>query len=230
MAKILVVDDDPGIRDIVANVLEEYNHTVESLDNGGEAVGWLRAYQYDLIILDWQLPGQSGVEICEQFRNAGGQTPVLMLTGKGQIDEKELGYGSGVDDYLTKPFHVKELVLRVNALLKRIPEIRHKKSCIKGWVLDDLNYTVSREGETVQLTRREWQLLDFLFRRPNQYFDSDTLLNRVWETDSEATSEALRTCIKRLRKKLDKPNEDSIIVSVKGLGYMISEQGGDSSE
>ncbi len=224
MAKILVVDDDPGIRETVAQVLEDYNHTVESLDNGDEAVGWLRVYQYDLIILDWQLPGQSGVEICDHFRNAGGQTPVLMLTGKGHIDDKEIGYGSGADDYLTKPFNAKELALRVNALLKRIPEIRQKKVCIRGWVLDDLNYSISRHGETVQLTRREWQLLDFLFRRPDQYFDSDTLLNRVWETDSEATSEALRTCVKRLRKKLDKPDEDSIIVSVKGLGYMIREQ------
>ncbi len=224
MAKILVIDDDPGIRDVVINILEDFNHTVDTLDSGFEAVSWLRAYQYDLIILDWQLPGASGVEICGLFRASGGETPILMLTGRDKIDDKEEGYGRGVDDYLTKPFHHKELLLRVNALLKRIPEIKHKAVMVNGWLLDGTSYSINKNGTSIQLTRREWQLLEFLMRRPNQYFDAETLLNRVWETDSEATSDALRTCVKRLRQKLAAAGEESMIVSLKGLGYKVVDE------
>lgn len=114
--------------------------------------------------------------------------------------------------------------MKVNALLKRVPETRRKLSNINGWTLDELSYCLSKADETIQLTKREWQLLDFMLRRPDQFIESSTLLNRVWETDSEATSEALRTCIKRLRKKLDATQGDSMpmIESIKGLGYRLN--------
>src|SRR6185437_12744668 len=119
MAKILYAEDDSQAASCVTKVLEHERHVVEHVDNGDEARDRLRTYQYDLIILDWQLPGTTGLDLCKGFRARGGQTPVLMLTGKQTIIDKEAGFGAGADDYLTKPFNLRELLVRVQALLRR---------------------------------------------------------------------------------------------------------------
>lgn len=220
MARILIVEDDDDVRAITKTLLEGQKHTVDDLSDGSEASSWLKAYTFDLVVLDWNLPGMDGIQLCKQLRETQKQTMVLMLTGNAEINHKEIGFEYGADDYITKPFHYKEFLFRVQALLRRIPEVRAKPFGRSGLVLDPEAAVVTKgDGDKIQLTRREFQLLEFLANRPGQFFDSETLLNRIWESDSEATVEALRTCVKRLRKKIDDPNRPSMINSIKRLGY-----------
>ena len=220
MAKILVVEDDKNVAEQLKTLLSFEHHSVEAVHDGGEAASNLKAYNYDIIILDWDLPGKSGVDILKEFRSRGGRTPILMLTGKTSIDEKESGLDSGADDYLTKPFHMKEVAARVRALLRRPDPVATDNLLRAGDVcLDPVKYHVLRGDETMNLLPKEFALLEFLMRHPNQVFSSEALLNRVWPTDSEATDEALRSTMKRLRKKLDP--DGLLIKTVHGVGYRL---------
>ena len=197
------------------------HHNIEVVGDGKEGLEKLQFYEYDVVILDWALPGMQGVEILKEFRNNGGVTPVLMLTGKDAVTDKEQGFDAGADDYLTKPFHMKELSARLRALLRR-PQgyvgdvIEHGNLS-----LDRSNYAVVRNGEQIRLLPKEFALLEFLMRHPNQVFSADALLNRVWASESDATIDALTTCIKRLRKKVDVQGQQSIIRTIHGVGYKL---------
>ncbi len=223
LAKILLVEDDSATSLVVAQTLTTSNHMVDAVSTGTDGLTWSKTYKYDLMIFDWNLPGLSGIDLMKEVRQRNDHTPVLMLTANAGISHKVNGFNSGADDYLTKPFHIKELELRVNALLKR-SERKPRPDTIRGITIVAESFSVIRNGETIQLTAREWKLLEFLIRRPDQFFDSTALLNRVWESDSEATDEALRTCVKRLRQKIDVPGEPSLIKSARGLGYQIESQ------
>lgn len=206
---------------MVRSFLLMEHHTVETLSDGADAVQHLRIYPYDVIVLDWQLPGATGVEILKQFRAAGGKTPVIMLTGKDSINDKELGLDSGADDYLTKPFHMKELAARIRSLLRRAPQVADNVLCAGDLLLDPAKYRVTKNGGTIQLLPKEFAVLEFLMRHPNQVFTPEALLERVWKSDSEATSEALRTTMKRLRKKIEDPDGPQLIRTVHGVGYVL---------
>jgi two-component system, OmpR family, manganese sensing response regulator len=223
MAKIFVIEDDPEISDNVKDWLQACeNHIVEVADDGADGLEHLRFYNYDLIILDWDLPHISGLQICNEFRSRGGNTPILFLTGKREMINKEAGFDAGADDYLTKPFNMRELAARVRALLRRPPsvmksgvlECRHVK-------MDPNSADVTLNGAPVKLNAKEYALLEFLMRHPGQLFTAEALLDRVWKTDSESTTEAITTTIKRLRKKLDVEGKPSIITTVHGLGYRL---------
>lgn len=196
-------------------------HSLEIVSDGKEALENMKFYQYELIILDWELPGMSGPEILKEFRNAGKTTPVLMLTGKSTIDDKEAGFGAGADDYLTKPFNMKELSIRLRALLRRPGSMTANVIKIANLELDQANFRLTKDGEEVKLLPKEFALIEFLMRHPNQVFSTDALLNRVWESESDSTGSALTTCIKRLRKKLDDEGQPSIITTVHGVGYKL---------
>jgi DNA-binding response OmpR family regulator len=219
MAKILVVEDDKEIQDSIKKVLELEHHQVEAVDDGGEGLFRLTSYFYDLALLDWQLPSKDGVDILREFRDGGGKTPIIMLTGKSSIDDKEHGLDAGADDYLTKPFSGKELAARIRALLRR-PALT-SSNVLKGMgiELDVSSNEIRKNGELVELLPREVKLLEFLMRNPNRVFEQDAILNRVWPSDSDATSEALRSTVKRLRKKIDPDGE--IIRTVHGVGYVF---------
>lgn len=197
------------------------HHNVEVVGDGKEGLEKLQFYEYDIVILDWALPGMQGVDILKEFRNKGGVTPVLMLTGKDAVTEKEQGFDAGADDYLTKPFHMKELSARLRALLRR-PQAYVGDVLEHGSLsLDRSNYAVVRNGEQIRLLPKEFALLEFLMRHPNQVFSADALLNRVWASESDATIDALTTCIKRLRKKVDVQGQQSIIRTIHGVGYKL---------
>lgn len=221
MAKILVVDDDLSVSQMIVDHLEAQHHTVEAVYTGADALDRLRFYSYDLAILDWQLPQMSGVAVCKEYREHGGRSPILMLTGRNTLNDKETGFDAGADDYLTKPFEVRELAMRVKALLRRPQRLATPALVVGDFTLDHETGCVVRNEETIQLLPREFALLDFLARYPNQFFTPEQLLNRVWEAESEATIGALRASVKRLRQSLDQPGKPSIITSLRGYGYKL---------
>lgn len=223
MAKILVVEDDHELAGSVKDWLSFDRHTVEHVDTGTEGLDRLKESKYELVILDWELPGITGPEILRQFRSGGGMTPVLILTGKRSMKDKEEGFESGCDDYLTKPFQGKELSLRVKALLRRPQQVVSAVLKYGDIELDPDEFRVSRAGEDVRLVPKEFALLEFLMRNSRKLFSADELLQRVWASDADATADALTTCIKRLRKKMDREGEPSIIRNVHGVGYGLYE-------
>jgi DNA-binding response OmpR family regulator len=222
VAKILVVEDDPKLAKLVSDWLKTEHHIVECITDGEEAAGSLRAYDYDLLVLDWNLPRVSGIELVQAYRARGGQSPVLMLTGMNKIADKEKGFDSGADDYLTKPFEGRELTARVRALLRRPSAIVGNTLEFAGIKIDRGNYYVRRADEEINLLPKEFALLEFMMLRPNRVFSAEELLNKVWSNDSTSTADALTTCIKRLRKKLEVAGQPSIIRTVHGVGYKLA--------
>jgi DNA-binding response OmpR family regulator len=230
VAKILVVEDDLSLCNAIGDYLTLDHHTAEFVNDGHEAMQRLKVYGYDLIILDWELPKASGVEILSDFRGRGGTTLVLMLTGRDSVGDKETGLDAGADDYLTKPFHVKELQARVRALLRR-PQTMTGTVLKVGYLsLDTTNYIVKRGEEEIRLLPKEFTLLEFMMRHPGRVFAAEALLNRVWSNESDATPGALTTCLGRLRKKIDLEGKPSLIRTVHGVGYTLEAQPKDSAE
>lgn len=221
MSKILLVEDDQGLCRMIRDWLTMEHYNLEIISEGREALEKMKFYQFDLIILDWELPGMNGPQILKEYREAGKTTPVLMLTGKTTIDDKEEGFGAGADDYLTKPFHMKELSVRMRALLRRPGTFTGTVIKIGPLELDQGNYKLTKNGEDIKLLPREFALMEFFMRHPKQVFSADALLNRVWASESDASSDALTTCIKRLRKKLDEEGKPSLITTVHGVGYKL---------
>ncbi len=224
MAKILVVEDDPAICSIIVDWLTHQHHTVEVSHNGLEADQYLKMYQYDVIVLDWGLPELSGVEICKRYKTAGGRAPVLMLTGKHDIEDKEEGFNAGADDYLTKPFDIKELSARVRALLRRPTNVYDNILSIRNVSLDPNNHIVTKDGAPIKLTPKEFAVLEFFMRNPNKVFKADALLDHIWNSEAGSGPETVRTCIKRLRRQIDDPGVSSIIENVHGVGYKLAAQ------
>lgn len=221
MAKILIVEDDHFLCDLVKDNLSSLNHTVDIAHNGRAGLDMLSIAVYDVILLDWEMPEMTGVELLKQFRSRGGKTPVIMLTKKGSINEKEVGFDSGTDDYLTKPFEMRELQARLRALLRRPANIVSNVLSAGCLSLDTDKHEVTKDGQPVSLLPKEFALLEFFMRHPNQTFSSDAILSRVWSTDTDASEEAVTTCIRRLRKKIDTADKPSMISTVYGVGYKL---------
>lgn len=218
MSKILLVEDDSDLAGMVKlNLLREHS-TVEVVHSGEDALDVLAVSAYDLIILDWNLPGKSGIEVCQWYRQHGGTSPVLMLTGKSADVDKEKGLDGGADDYLTKPFSMRELAARVRAVLRRSSTVTSNILTHGSYKIDPFKFHIEKGGAPVTLQPREFALFEFLMRHPGEVFSAEALLERIWRSDSEATLDALRACIKRIRKKLDDPD---VIETVHGVGYRL---------
>jgi DNA-binding response OmpR family regulator len=222
MAKILIVEDEQDFYEPIRAFLTRDHHVVEVVENGLEALDRLRFYKYDVIIMDWMLPGMQGVDVCREFRSSGGTTPILMLTAKTATGEKISGLDAGADDYLTKPFDVGEVSARVRALLRRPAALTGNVLKLGQIVLERDTHRVTKTGEEIQLLPKEFALLEFFMRHPNQVFSAEALLDRVWASDSEASPETIRTYIKRLRQKIDSKDGPSLIQTVHGVGYKFS--------
>jgi DNA-binding response OmpR family regulator len=227
VAKILVVEDDPQILKVIKDCLKIDRHIVETESDGSVALEKLRLFEYDVLILDWNLPGVTGVELCKQYRTRGGSGSVLMLTANTTISNKEEGLGSGADDYLTKPFDVRELTARVKALARR-SAVGLTANVIKvGDVeLDRDKFSVTVSQKAIKLVPKEFALLEFLMRHRNIVFSADALLSRVWKAEEDASPEIIRTHIKNLRKKLEHDGKPPIIETVYGVGYKVVDTDG----
>jgi DNA-binding response OmpR family regulator len=225
MAKIFMAEDEAKLTIVIKDLLLMENHHVDSAANGADALNQLLTGGYNLAILDWNLPGLSGLEILQAMRRKGSAMPVLMLTGKSGIDDKEAGFGAGADDYLTKPFEGRELIVRVRALLRRAHVSVDDVLKFGGLSLDRTQYLVTSHGEEISLVPKEFDLLEFFLRNPNRVFSPETLLSRVWQNDSDATVAAVTTCIKRLRKKIDRDDAKSYVATVHGAGCKLVDPG-----
>lgn len=224
MAKILLVEDDGNLAFLVKMQLEQGRHMVDHVDAGIAALSQLKMSSYELVILDWMLPDLSGVDVCRQYRGSGGRTPILMLTARGAIEDKAAGLNAGCDDYLVKPFHPVELNARVQALLRRPQSYAGKILTVRDIELDTETSRVFRAGSEIDLTSKEFSLLELLMRYPNQSFTLETILNRVWQSDSAASVDTVRTHMKTLRRKLGDSEENGLIRTKRGAGYRIVDQ------
>lgn len=221
MSKLLLVEDDADFLNRLEEYLKTERHTVDSASSGTDGLEKLKFYQYDLIVLDWNLPGITGVELLKQFRAMGGVTPVLMLTGRDQVADKATGLDSGADDYLTKPFSLLELSARIRALLRRPQNVQKNTLSAGALELDTISREVFLSGNKIELLPLEYGVLEFLLRHPNQVFSHSQLVERVWKSESNATAEAVRTLITALRKKISVNDNPSLIKTVHGLGYKL---------
>lgn len=221
MAKILLVEDDTELAKSLVDWLELEHHTVEHCERGFDALERLKFFEFDVVILDWGLPEMSGLDVLKAFRDKGGSTPVLLLTGRDGVSEIETGLNSGADDYLCKPCNVRELSARVKALMRRQNKVYEQVFKIRGLEVDIPKHRVSREGKEIRLQPKEFALLEFLLRNPNDAFSVESLLSRIWSSDSEASPDTVRVCITRLRNKIDVADQSSIIRTVHRIGYQI---------
>lgn len=222
MSKLLLVEDDVALRDMTARYLKSLKFLVDTVGDGAEAYELLRFSKFDLVVLDWELPGLSGPELLKKYRAKGGKTPILMLTGKNTLSDKSEGFTSGADDYLTKPFELEELVLRVQAILRRANPIAPSSVLAAGDVeLNVETLVVTKSGVAIKLLPKEIALLEFFLRHPGQVFSAEQLLDSVWSSSSDATTEAVTACVGRLRKKIDGDTKQPLIKTVYGLGYKL---------
>jgi len=223
MAKILLVEDDQDLARMVVDGLTADHHSVVAMADGLDGLDMLKRSIYDVVILDWQLPGMEGIEILRKFRHGGGTTPVIMLTGRSGINEKEQGFNVGADDYLTKPFDIRELSMRIRSLLRRPSTIAGNTLKAGTIELDPIKHTVISNGKQIHVSPRDFSLLEFLMRHPGEVFSVDALLSRVWNYDEDATPEALRSAIRRLRILLDdgKDPDQSCIENIVRVGYRL---------
>jgi two-component system response regulator MprA len=223
MAKILVVDDDEDLLISIRQTLKAENHTIETVSEGNEALNRMQVYDYDLAILDWGLPDIEGIELCKRYRQAGGKTLILMLTGKASVSEKEAGLDAGADDYLSKPFNIKELNARVRSLLRRAGSTtdNDKELQIADIKLNAQACRVTKDGKELSLSRKELLLLQMFMSDPNRVYSVDVLLRDVWNDTPSATPATVRTHIKTLRQKIDSEGQPTLIDTVHGVGYRL---------
>lgn len=221
MAKLLLVEDNEDLAATIEAELLLERHTVDVFHNGLDGLEALRATEYDIVILDWELPGLQGVEILAKFRELGGVTPVIMLTGKSEISDKVTGLDLGADDYLTKPFNSRELAARIRTLLRRPAQVRSNTVEHNGIVLDPTSFSAIKDGVAVRLQPRDFALLEFFMRHPGEVFDVDALMDRVWKLDSDCSPPAVRMAITRIRKAIDKEGEESVIENLPRVGYRL---------
>ena len=220
MAKILVIDDDDTVLHEVTQALKIDRHSVEAITDGTEGLQRLQTYYYDVAIIDWGLPGLSGVDICRRYRARGGEAMLLMLTGRTSVVDKETGLDSGADDYLPKPFSLAELLARVRALVRRAGQRPAEEIIqVKDVSIDVNAKRVTRNGEEITLSRKEFEILRLLAQHRDTPIGVEQLLKEVWSADEGGSTESVRTHLKTLRKKL---GDAQIIETVHGMGYKIS--------
>ena len=217
--KILVVDDDPAINEMLTIVLEAEGFQTSSVTDGVEAVPAFRSFDPDLILLDLMLPGMNGIDICREIRKESA-VPVVMLTAKTDTVDVVLGLESGADDYITKPFKPKELVARIRARLRRTDETPADVFEVGDLTVDVPQHTVTRDGEEIQLTPLEFDLLVEMARKPNQVHSREELLESVWGYRNASDTRLVNVHVQRLRSKIEHdPENPEIILTVRGVGY-----------
>ncbi|HEY9792560.1 MAG TPA: response regulator transcription factor [Candidatus Obscuribacterales bacterium] len=218
---MLIVDDDRDSSLELKTAMQREGWVVELCETGLDAQQLLKGFHYDIILLDWNLPDLSGPEICKQYRTNGGMTPIIFLTGRQGIDDIEQGLNAGGDDYLTKPFNVRELLARIRAVKRRPHVLRQPKVHLKQVEFDPQLRVIIRDGENVQLSPTESSLLETLCTNPSKFYSTSALFKAVWPSETESSEDIVRTHMKVLRRKLKLLTDDELIQTVRGSGYMI---------
>ena len=221
--RVLVVDDEPGVRAALQRALALERHDVRVAEDGRQALDMLAESTVDAIVLDVMMPRIDGLEVCRRLRAAGDRTPVLMLTARDAIDDRVDGLDAGADDYLVKPFALRELQARLRALLRRTEPAEGEPEVLSlgDLVMDVPAHTVRRGDREVELTRTEFALLRLLLEHPGQVLTRSTIFERVWGYDFGATSNTLGVYVGYLRRKLEAGGEPRLLHTVRGLGYVL---------
>jgi DNA-binding response OmpR family regulator len=227
--RILIVEDERKVSAYVKRGLEEQGYAVDAAYTGREALDWLETIDYDLIVLDILLPELDGIEVCRCLRQRGIRVPVLMLTARDAIDDRVTGLDAGADDYLVKPFAMRELLARLRALSRRAVDAPKTTTLwVSDLELDTLTRRAQRSGQTIELTPKEYAVLECLMRHPEQVLTRTMIAEQVWNYDVFNQSNVVDVYIRNLRRKLDDPFEIKLIRTVRGAGYRISaEENGD---
>ena len=221
--RILVVEDEKRLAEVIKKGLVEEGYSVDIAYDGEEGQYMAENTSYDLVILDIMLPKKDGITICQELRVKEISTPILMLTAKDSVEDRVKGLDSGADDYLIKPFAFSELVARVRALLRREALSKASKLQVGNLVMDTLTREVWRGDTKIELTAKEYALLEYFMRHPNMVITRTMLMEKVWDYDFEGMSNIIDVYIRRLRLKLDEEGEESIIETVRGAGYRLRE-------
>ncbi|MPY35078.1 response regulator transcription factor [Streptomyces adustus] len=217
---VLVVDDDPAIRRSLERGLRLSGFSVRTADSGRAALDAVREAPPDLLVLDVSMPGTSGIEVCARLRADGQDLPVLMLSALDETADRIAGLQAGGDDYLVKPFALQELVLRLRALLRRRPPAGEVLR-VAGLVIDPAARTALRDGRSLELTRREFELLEVLARNAGLVLTRDQLLERVWGYDVDVRTDAVDTFVSYLRRKLEADGQRRLVHTVRGVGFVL---------
>jgi len=220
---ILLAEDDIRLGELIAHLLKKKGgYQVEWLTEGNDVYDYAMESHYDVLILDWMLPGEEGVRICSRLRKQGYSGAIIMLTAKDALQDRIIGLDSGADDYLVKPFEVVELLARIRALARRnFAPIQEQTVQIKNITVNLTNRTVFDGEEEIQLTPREFQLLDLLIRNRGQVLSREIIYNRIWGYNADVSMKTIDATVKLLRKKLHGNSENDIVQSIRGVGYKL---------
>jgi two-component system response regulator MprA len=222
--KILVVDDERAVRDSLRRALELEGYAIELAEDGNEALSRLESNsEPDAVILDVLMPGLDGLEVCRRLRQSGKQLPVLMLTARGEVENRVAGLDAGADDYVTKPFALEELLARLRALLRRTTGGSAETLSFAGVELDPRTREVRRDGEPIELTRTEFSLLELFLLNPRQVLTRSIIFERVWGYDFGFSSNSLDVYVGYLRRKTEAGGKPRLIHTVRGVGYALRE-------
>ena len=219
--RVLLIEDNRRLSDSLRITLEEDGYAVDVAYDGldGEEMGLVPSY--DILILDIMLPGKDGLEVCRELRDRHITTPILMLTARDALDDRVLGLDSGADDYLVKPFEVDELRARLRALLRRDSSSKSGMLQVADLILDPAAHTVQRAGRLIELTAKEFSLLEYFLRHPNHLVTREKLDEHLWSYDHVIASNVVDVYVRRLRNKIDDPSEVKLLETLRGAGYRL---------
>ena len=215
--RILVVEDEHKIANSIKRGFEQETWATDVSYDGTEGYDLASSEDYDVIVLDLMLPGMDGLEVCKKLRKDGKHTPILMLTARGEISDKVEGLNSGADDYLTKPFAFEELLARVRALVRRPKETQNSELRVKNLVLNSNTFNVENNGREIELSRKEFALLEYLMRNAGRVVSKENIIAHVWDYEADILPNTVEVFIGYLRDKIG----DNLIKTVRGFGYKI---------
>ena len=221
--RILIVEDEKRIQDFLSRGLESAGYAVDVAGNGGTAVELVHGAEYDLIILDLMLPRLNGQELLRRIRRKNHEVPILVLTAREATEEKVRNFEAGADDYLTKPFAFAELSMRVKALLRRGPIVRASVLRVADLEVDRLSQQVRRAGQRIELTAKEYALLEYLAANPGRVFSRTMIIEHVWDQSFEGLTNIVDVYVRHLRAKIDDPFSVKLIRTVRGVGYGLTD-------
>jgi heavy metal response regulator len=222
--RILVVEDEPKVASFIRRALEEESYAVDAAENGNDGLNLAQSGSYDLVILDLMLPGLPGIEALKRMRAARLKMPVLILTARSQVDQRVHGLDAGADDYLTKPFAIDELLARVRALLRRGAGDPTGLLQVDDLVLNPATREVTRAGQRIELTSKEYALLEYLMRNTGRVLTRPMIAEHVWNLDFDTFTNVIDVYVNYLRNKIDRGRERKLIHTIRGSGYVLKSE------
>lgn len=220
--RILIIEDELGIANFIKQGLEEEAYAVDTADNGIVGLDLALSNTYDLLLVDWMLPGRTGIEVCKQFRRENGTTPIIFLTAKDTLQDTIQGLQAGANDYIKKPFHFEELLERIKVQL-RPQSGEHERFTLGEIVLDVASHQVWKKEEEIFLTQKEFALLEFLMRNKGKVCRRTRIIESVWDIHFDYNTGVIDVYINAIRKKLKLSTEEDYIQTIRGVGYIAKD-------